>query len=191
MNRTRLAIIGLLCAILLVGCVPSLNPFYRESDVKFDERLLGSWKPKEEGKEIWTFERGENKSYRLTAKADAKTSVFSAHLFAVQEKLFIDLQPDPKALDVQTDWSQVSMVPAHLLVRVNDIGNTLKFSMLDFAELLKNKPSALSHQILEGERIVLTASTTELQRFITAHLDTKSDWSEPSEYTKWPSEPRR
>ena len=74
------------------------------------------------------------------------------------------------------------MFPGHLLVRVSQLGPELKLAMTDFDWLskhLKADPKTLAHHI-EGERVILTASTRDLQRFVLKHLDKGELFGEPS-----------
>jgi len=64
------------------------------------------------------------------------------------------------------------MFPGHLLVHVPQIEPTLKLEFFDYdwlAKYLDKNPSALEHH-REGERIVLTADTRALQKFVLKHL---------------------
>ena len=83
MKRTLLAVAGTL-GLVLVGCVPSWNPFYTEKDVVFEPGLVGSWWPvdaKEASPETWAFSRVGENGYQLAQtdeeglKADRKSVV--------------------------------------------------------------------------------------------------------------------
>ena len=64
------------------------------------------------------------------------------------------------------------MFPGHLLVRVSQLEPELKLAFFDFDWLqkyLEKNPKALAHH-QEGDRIVLTAGTRDLQKFVLKHL---------------------
>ena len=74
----------------------------------------------------------------------------------------------------QADLVAFSMFPGHLLVRVTQIKPELSVAFCDFDWLetfLKQNPKALAHH-REGDRIVLTADTRDLQKFVLKHLGT-------------------
>jgi hypothetical protein len=90
----------------LTGCMPvdSLNPFYTEKDVVFDESLLGKWIDVDPNgdRDILEFtaveENGKNIGYKMAffgAKDGAKCSAleFDATLVKIGERRFLDLKP--------------------------------------------------------------------------------------------------
>src|SRR5688572_26111122 len=83
-------------AWLLSGCIPSVHPFYTDKDVVFDARLLGEWQSKDDSDdpELWKFEQGEDKSYKITVteKKD-KHGQFAARLFKLKNQHFLDITP--------------------------------------------------------------------------------------------------
>jgi hypothetical protein len=63
---------------------------------------------------------------------------------------------------------------------------TLRLASLEgdwLNKLLKADPAALNHARVkdEDDRLVLTASTKELQAFVLAHLTNAAAWAEPTE----------
>ena len=178
--KTRVAIVIFLLAALtlaLTGCVvTSIYPFYFEKDVAFDSALLGNWT---KANERWTFERVGETAYRLTYTEGEKSSVMRAHLFELRGQKFLDLfGPEPG------DFGLVPPIPAHVLLRVVKTGPTLEMVPLDYewlANLLEKKPKIIRHHIVKvngDKRLVLTADTAELQRFVRKHLKTEDAWKE-------------
>ena len=163
-------------AVLLSACIPSVNPFYTEKDVVFDPRLLGEWRETEtkEQPEIWKFEAGEEKAYKLTTTdKEGKRGEFAARLFKLKQELFLDLVPSTCDYATnQADLVASAMFPGHLLLRVPQLGPELKLAMSDFDWLekyLRANPKALAHHV-EDKRFLLTADTRALQRFVLKHL---------------------
>lgn len=177
--------------MLLSACIPSVNPFYLAKDVQFDSRLVGEWrsKPKNESDaQTWTFEAASDKSYTLTVTDyEGKRGSFSANLFELKGKLFLDIVPkkcefDPK----QADLVAFAMTPGHLLLRVVQVEPTLKMAFFDFdwlAKFLENNPGALDHRA-EEDRPLLTASTSDLQKFVLQHLGEGELFGEAEEYVR-------
>jgi hypothetical protein len=143
-----------------------------------DKRLLGEWQEKENtsNPEIWNFEQSTNANeFNLTVTENGKTGQFSAHLFKLKDEQFLDLVPtDCNYATNQADLVAYSMFPGHLLMHVPQIEPALKLEFFDFdwlAKYLDENPQALEHH-REGDRIVLTADTAALQKFVLKHLGT-------------------
>ncbi len=175
--KTRNLITVSVAALLLSGCIPSLNPFYTDKDVVFDPRLLGEWQMKESSDEpqLWKFERGDDKAYKLTViEKDSKRGEFNAHLFKLKQEFFLDLIPgNCEYATNQADLVAFAMYPGHLLVRVSQLEPELKLAFFDFDWLKKHleaNPKALAHQVEQKDRMLLTTSTRDLQRFVLKHL---------------------
>jgi hypothetical protein len=197
--KPKTAIVAVCAAVLLSACIPSVNPFYTEKDVVFEERLLGEWEAEEEnadGPEIWRFEKSDlksekssNKAYKLAVieKKDARKGEFMACLFRLKKEYFLDIIPaDCEYAPDQADLVEFSMFPGHLLVRVSQIEPQLKLAFFDFDLLekhLKANPKALAHH-REGDRVVLTASARDLQRFVLKHLADGELFEKPGRLTR-------
>jgi hypothetical protein len=180
------------CGLLgLLACIPlSINPYYGEKDLTFNSALLGTWS-EEDGKSEYSFEQSGPNAYTMLYKEDGQESKFEAHLFKLGEKLFLDLYPLDPGVKIP-DAFQDHMLMVHSFYRVNQIEPDLMMSTFDInwlkEELTKN-PKALSHLFLDdrqsdsltikNDRIVLTASTPELQAFIVRNLDTKGAFTDP------------
>jgi len=174
-------------AVLLCSCIPSVNPFYTDKDVVFDARLLGEWqeKDKSDNPDVWKFESATNKTYKLTVtEKEGKQGRFNAHLFQLKQEYFLDLIPDDcNYATNQADLVAASMYPGHLLVRVPQLEPELKLAFFDFDWLqkhLEKNPKALAHH-KEGDHIVLTAGTRDLQRFVLKHLGKDELFVKPDE----------
>jgi hypothetical protein len=188
MKKRNLIAIGA-AAILLAACIPSVNPFYGEKDVVFDPHLVGEWQ--EKGKtnepEVWKFEQSTNNDYKLTVTEEGKTGEFSARLFNLKGERFLDVIPtDCKFDDKQAYLVAYSMFPGHLLMRVGQIEPELKLAVSDYdwlEKFLQKNPKAVGHH-LESERIILTADTPDLQKFVLKHLGTNELFKEYGEMVR-------
>jgi hypothetical protein len=183
MKKRNLMAIGAV-VILLAACIPSVNPFYQEKDVVFDSHLVGEWQEKDNtnNPDIWKFERSTNNAYDLTVTEEGgKIGKFRAHLFKLKQEQFLDLIPtDVDYATNQAFLVEVSMFPGHLLMRVGQTDPELKLAVGDydwFEKYLQKNPKALSHHT-EYERIVLTAETRDLQKFVLNHLGTNELFKE-------------
>lgn len=183
--KTRNLISLAATTLLVSACIPSLNPFYTAKDVVFDTHLVGIWQTKNAGEDQrWKFEQGKDNSYQLKiTEKDGKEGKFTAHLFKLKQELFLDLIPSDCGFSKdQADLVGCAMFPGHLLVRVAQLGLELKLAMTDFdwlSKYLEANPKALAHHT-EEERVLLTASTRDLQRFVLKHLGKGELFGEPS-----------
>jgi hypothetical protein len=189
--KTRNLITFAAVTLLLGGCIPSVNPFYTNKDVVFDERLLGEWQAKESSDEpqLWRFDKGDDKAYKLTVtEKDGKHGEFNAHLFKLKQELFLDLIPnDCDYATNQADLVAYSMFPGHLLVRVSQLEPELTLAFCDFDWLKKHlvaNPKALAHRVEQKDPILMTASTRDLQRFVLKHLAGGELFGEPAELVR-------
>lgn len=162
--------------VLFCSCIPAVNPFYTEKDLVFDSRLLGEWLEKntKEEPQVWKFEKGGDKSYKLTViEKGNKEGKFSAHLFTLKKNQFLDLiSTDCNYATNQADLVAASMYPGHLLVRVWQVEPELKLAFFDFDWLKKylgKNPEAIAH-LTENGGVLLTAETRALQKFVLKHL---------------------
>lgn len=169
----------ILATALVIGftaCIPSVKPFYTPKDVVFEPRLVGEWHDaKEPSEEGWKFEPAGTNRYKLTVtEKHEKKGEFIATLFKLKEHHFIDLVPSKcEFAENQADIVGYSLVPGHLLVRVTQLEPKLEIAFVDFdklAKLLKAHPKALAHHE-EEDRIVLTADTAALQKFVLKHME--------------------
>ncbi len=173
--------------IILGGCIPimSINPFYKESDVMFEQKLVGTWVDDiNEPQTTWQF-TGPNdpneKVYKLifTDKQGEK-GLFLARLMKLQDKLFLDLYPAEILSDNESDefkypntYSLVFMIPVHTILKVESIEPQLLLVMTEVEEikkLLKEHPDSIEYSEVEG-RIILTSQTKELRDFILKYAD--------------------
>ncbi len=177
-----------MAVLLSWGCIPSVNPFYTAKDIQVDARLVGEWQQKDDSKESWKFERGEDRSYKLTVTEKGnKTGTCDARLFKLKEELFLDIIPnDCKFAEEQADLVSAALFPGHLLVRVSLSDSGLKLAFFDFDWLekyLKEHPDSLGHRV-EAKRILLTAGTTELQAFVLKHLGEDELFQKPTDFVR-------
>lgn len=170
-------------AVLVGGCVPvvSLHPLYTEEDVVFERKLLGTW-VQDNDKTTWEFktiDEPQNAYKLIFSDEEGKKGSFVARLVKLQNRLFLDVFPselpwepeDPNKMD----WPYNSwfLVPAHTFMKIDSIEPQLKMRLAlesKIEELLKEDPNAIKHASVE-DRLVLTASTKELQAFVLKYAD--------------------
>ena len=182
--RTFAGVFSLLVAgLILTGCVvTSVYPFYTKHDLTFEPALLGDWvesgKTADDG--LLRVEKLGEQSYLITPHGKDSTNSAVAHLFRLKRQLFLDTCATNHSLD---------HIPVHQVEKIIQlqpelVTASLKYKWLE--EQLKKNPRAIRHiTIRDGdpdddhERIVLTADTAELQKFILNHLHNTNAWAEP------------
>jgi len=162
-----------LLVLLLAGCLPSLHPLYNDETLIFREELIGKWM--EEDGSFWQFRKAGEKEYKLRLfEEHEELGQFSAHLIEIEGLIFLDIFPDSDALENMDDFYQIHFLPVHTFLKVDRIKPNLQLRMIDYEKMgnmLENDPNILKHEISD-DRIVLTASTEELQHFVIKHVET-------------------
>jgi len=171
--------------LLLGGCVPilCLHPLYTKEDIILEKKLLGAWVDDVNSPDTtWEFKRidePENAYNLIFTDEDGKKGSFVAHLLKLQNKLFLDIYPnelpwepdDPNMMD--WPYNSFFLIPAHTFMKIDSIQPQLKMRLAlesNIEELLQEDPNAIKHMPI-GDRLVLTASTKELQAFVLKHAD--------------------
>jgi hypothetical protein len=156
----------------MTGCGPvAIHPFYTTQDLVSDLPLEGVWTASDG--EVWQVEKSDD-GYKVvaTAAGDAKeVSEFKVRLLRLKEYEFVDV----------TDKSDPAVgVQGHLLGKIHMQGDELYVSALDETWLKRMVETGLAPQSAtgEGQRIVLTAPTSELQKFILLHAADPDAWDE-------------
>ncbi|MEN6428350.1 MAG: hypothetical protein ABFE13_23630 [Phycisphaerales bacterium] len=185
-----------LLAALMAGCVPivSLHPLFTKDEIAFDEKLIGTWiGDPNDSNGTWEFSRLDKSTagdllrswgdeitrfYRLTlADGEGHTMSHAACLVKLGERRFLDVFPDGFPQDEEDNektkdiFDPFFFQPVHTFIRVDAIGEKLVIRMTDddkFKELIQAEPNAVKHEIVD-ERPILTASTKDLQAFVTKY----------------------
>jgi hypothetical protein len=102
-------------------------------------------------------------------------------LFKLKDAQFLDLTPtDCDYATNQAELVAFSMFPGHLVMRVSQIEPELKIAACDYdwlGKYLETNSTAIGHHT-ESDRIILTAETTDLQKFLLNHLGTNELFKE-------------
>ena len=182
-------------AAFLTGClVTSVYPFYQQKDLAFEPALLGDWTNSKEPGEHWKFEPESTNAYRFTYTSDGKDYVMRAHFFKLGENAFLDMFTTEESPNAEPP-----PIPSHFLFRVFQISPNPKLASLNYdwlKELLNKEPTAVRHYVIADEekpddtRLILTADTAELQKFVLKHLKTEAAWKNDVELNRGSSAPK-
>ncbi len=180
--KTTLSLIAILGLLALIGCIPlSLNPFYFEKDLQFDPALVGLWADKDEAPQI-RFEKTGTNGYLMTDFETDSTLKFDARLFKIGDKLFMDLSPKSNGV-VKNDLLDMHLIRGHSLMRVDRISPSFVVAGFDLnwlTNLLSDNPKALPH-VATNDRLILTATTAELQAFVLKYVNDTAAFEQPTE----------
>jgi hypothetical protein len=162
----------------LVGCVPSIHGIATKENTVWDENLLGAWgdpnKADDPNAEVWWFEKGDKDCvYTLIHSADGKAGEFHVSLVQLDGELYLDLYPTGDACEKMDYLYTMHLVPAHLFIKVDEVGERLRMRMMGpdaVKKLVEKDPSLVKHEMRE-DQVILTAGTDELQVFLLQYAD--------------------
>jgi hypothetical protein len=110
-------------------------------------------------------------------KGSGEPVTFTAHLVKLGDDLFLDILPkEPK---VRNTFYLMHMVPVHTFSKILIKGDVLEIKMLDikwFGKVIEKKQINISH-VRTDDRIIITASTQELQRFALKYVKNSEAFS--------------
>jgi hypothetical protein len=159
---------GLFLAVwLLSGCwTVSVNPWFSDDTLTYDERLLGTWQRENL---VIVFTPDADNTYRLQLideREKDKVELLKGRLVKLGDLHYLDLAPLPAE---EEDVVTVHRIDGHSIWKVFWQGDALRLTPLDFDWLhsrLEENPKSLSAARVEKYFILLTASTAELQEFV-------------------------
>jgi len=189
------------------GFPVSLHPLYSEKDTTFDASLLGAWIT-EDGETTYVFKKKDATSYQLLLtcaidseikfNADGSSSVepvvkgankefvtckCEAHLVKLGKHLFLDICPEESSGSEPVN--SFFWIRGHVFLKISIEKDSLRISYLN-EEWLKEKLTAgkikLAHEFLEKDlfdgRIIITAQTKALRKFISKYAEDKEAFPE-------------
>ena len=183
--KAKLIILTALIAMTMSGClVKSLHPFYNEKDIMYKPELTGiylgndssSWEIRQHKAFAGLFkDEKPGNSYDIIYTDKKATSKFVAHLFSLDNQLYLDFfLPDPEG----TDLAVMHLVPAHTLAKVELSNNRITINWYNEEWLMKlfnENRIRIAHERVQFDldkkdqdsyQVVLTAPTADLQKFI-------------------------
>lgn len=176
--NSKTILITVSIALLFAGCVQSLHPLFTDKDLVFEPALIGTWA--EEGTStLWIFLKSGEKSYELIYTEKGTPAKFAAHLVRLGKFLFLDTFPESP--DLKNDLQSAHLLNTHTFWKVWLDADTLRMTMLEhdwLKTMIEQKKLKIKHERL-GERIVLTAPTNELQKFVTKYAESTKAFPKP------------
>lgn len=164
MNSPRVAI--LLClGFLVTGCpARSIFPLFTDKDVSFNPLLVGTWTHADGG--TLTFAKSGVAGYHVTLQEKDETSTYTAQIGKLGNAWFIE----SSAENADNEYHLLTASVVHRMwlerdsLTISALRNDWLKGMIDDGKL------TIPHVLRDGE-IILTASTEELQKFVTLYAD--------------------
>ncbi|HBC46921.1 MAG TPA: hypothetical protein DEO84_01835 [candidate division Zixibacteria bacterium] len=155
----------ILMLLVIAGCVPSLYPFYTNSDLIQDKNLEGIW-VNDDGTEIWEFIlASDSVSYELIQTEKGDTKHFETHLLKLDDHNYLDTYPDD---EIKNDFYKIHLVSAHIFGKVEIRDDSMRLSLLDsdwLRDMFTKGKITIAHEIIDNN-LVLTAGTGDLQNLV-------------------------
>jgi hypothetical protein len=177
--RVSCAAVATTALAFLASCVTySIHPLFDRANSVFEPGLIGTWidPTTNDKRATLKLEKGERNSYKATlfdiSNDPATDALFEASLVKLNGRLFFDAL-NTKNLVNGVEANVGIAIPAHLIGRLSLDGDTFHYDPLDDEWLKKGLNSGkitLAHELVDGD-IVLTASTADLQKFVSAHAN--------------------
>jgi hypothetical protein len=194
--KTRNFLFVLAVALFFSGCVVySFYPLYTEKDLFENDILTGTWT---DGDSIlWKFKHPEqekngvkttdNTSYVLTfqEKDGEQTSdtTFLVHIVKLGGNYFLDFYLDDFLNDKSLTIADFHIIPVHTFARLTIKNDTLEINWFDqnwLEGLIKENKIRIHHEN-NGDFILLTAKSGELQKFVTKYVNSEEAFKDGME----------
>jgi len=157
-------------AIVLTGCVLSIDAVVSESDANFDARLLGAWE-EVSGFHRAVVSRASESTYAIEYTSDGKVTRLEARLGSLDGRSVLDVWPTPRDGDLPEGYAGL-MVAGHLLFLIDVSTNEISIAMLEPDSLLaglRTEQPRLGYRRSE-DQLVLYGTTEELRAALGPYL---------------------
>jgi hypothetical protein len=183
--KTKNIILTALLAFIMSSClVKSLHPFYTDKDLVYKPELAGQWLGPDSAQ--WVIRQHKvfaglfkddkpTNSYDITCTDNKGTSKFLAHLFSLDNQLYLDFYlPDMEGQDL----ALMHLIHAHTLAKVELAKDQITIKWYNEEWLIKlfnENRIRIGHERVpydpdeknpDNFQVVLTAPTADLQKFI-------------------------
>lgn len=195
-TNNRFIALGII-VLFFTSCVPSLHPLYHDNDRIEVAELEGKWIS--DSKDIWEFTKVKNKptyilnftDYRKKGEQspEPKTATFDANIVKLGGRYFMDFYPgDNKYLDNMNEMLAIHLFAAHTFAKLEIIDGQPLIYFMDpkwLEGLFTENKIRIAHERVKGVGIVLTASTKELQKFISKYANDENAFLDPDILTPY------
>lgn len=159
-----------LSAVLLSGCVVSVDPVLTESEAHFDTSLLGSWE-EVGGTDRARISGGSGDTYVIEYSMGGKMGRFEARLGRLGDQRVLDLWPAPDDHDFLEPYNGL-LVGGHILLALDTVSEGVRLRMLDPDSLLRalRVGEVPLHHRSREDRLVLHGTTDQLRSSLARYI---------------------
>ena len=158
----------------MTGCTLNLHTLFTSKDVTYEPSLLGSWLNEETTWLIKAYDKPTGRYLLQTTMKDQPQAEFSAILGMIGTNRFLELTPKrPDEIHPKTFYGG-HFVQLHSFWKVELNGDDLTLTSLSIKWLetaIKQNKVTLKYEKPEGGILFLTASTQELQEFVSKYAN--------------------
>lgn len=177
----------LLVALLLGGCVRSLQPVLKPEQVVKMPEIAGKWvsiKNEKEGLDVTPADDGFKVTYR---SEKGEPGQYVARIGRIGDLLIADVMPaEPSE---KSGSEMILMVPVHTVFIITQTSPQLAGRTLDynwFKDYVPQHPDELATTKSDSE-LLITATTEQIQQFVTKHVQDEKAWTEESVFMRPPA----
>jgi hypothetical protein len=180
--------------LLFTGCgIFSLHPLYHTDDLIVKTELIGTWQNGDDGKTLIVIDTLDTDTYYFEIIDGKDTIEFKMGLLELNGQYFIDLFPHDNCslFDGGDCYSLENMfrnyIPAHTFMKFDFVNDEIILTEFDndrLINLFQQNRIRLAHEMPgdDEDYVVITASTDELQKFITHYANDDEAFTEPEKY---------
>lgn len=190
---TRISILAIV--LLFSGCgIFSLHPLYHDENLLVKSELIGTWQNSDDANTFISIDTLGDKMYEFVLVDKEDTVNFEMGLLQLGDQFFIDLFPseDDCGWPGGGDCDQLELmfrnyIPVHTFMKFEYKDNNLFLTEFDnerLIDLFDQKRIRLSHEMAgkDNDYVVITASTNDLQKFISRYANDKEAFVESEKY---------
>ena len=195
-QQISISIIIVALVFLFSGCgIFSLHPLFHNDDLIVKNEMIGTWQNEEDDKMFIMIDTIGDMRYEFSMLDDEDTVDFAMGLLQLKDQYFIDLFPSDDCSSIIGDdcesWELMfrNYIPIHTFMKIDLQDGAIFFTEFDnerLIELFDQKRIRLAHEMAgeDNDYVVITASTDDLQKFITRYADDKDAFNETEKYRR-------
>lgn len=179
--------------LLFVGCVQSIQPYYKTDQLFYDPNLVGKWTDADQQNTLVVTGDADKKLYNVTLTDEkGKVGRFVVHLAKVQDQMIADIYPDElkdSDLNASPEYA-LHLLPTHSFMLVEYSPPDLKVRQMDsdwFEKYLTAHPGEVPFQKTDDNRFVLTGSTEQVQTFVLKHVPDRGAYGTAQDVIRIPA----
>ena len=184
MKRTKISIFAIAMLLFVINSctVQSLFPLYTNKDLVYNENVIGVWDLGDN--ETWEFIRKTSKEdsikgipphYKLIAIEKGEKVVLEAHLLRLGKYNYFNFYLTD--FDSENGMAHFNLLPVNTFARTLIYEDSLNIEFFNpefIANLIEEKKVRIKHVSTDDhDRLLITAPTDEIQRFVIKYEDEK------------------